>query len=109
MNFNDFIGQDAVKDTLKICLRAAQIENRAIPHTVLLGQSGCGKSTTAKLCAKELCSDYQYVNCASLRAVKDILPFISRITEKSVLFLDELHEISKFCEEILYSIIDQNS
>lgn len=104
--FNDIIGQSGVVDRLKI-ISAGCLENQTVmPHLLIDGPPGLGKTTIASAIANELGVNLYTVNGANIRSVKNILPYLMGIAPRSVLFIDEIHRIPKLVEEFLYPVME---
>lgn len=103
---NDLVGQSRVIECLQISILAARHESKALPHVLLYGPPGLGKTTIASIIANEMESDIQFANGGNCRQIKFILPYISKATENSVLFIDEIHRMSPVVEELLYPVME---
>lgn len=104
--FNDIIGQKNVVDRLKIIVSGCNKSNSVMPHVLIDGPPGLGKTTIASALANELDVNLYTVNAASIRSVKNILPYISGISPRSILFIDEIHRLPKIVEEFLYPVME---
>lgn len=104
--FSDLIGQEKLLESLKISVKSALYRKDALNHSLFSGPPGLGKTTLAMALANELGVDIQVANGANLRSVKSLIPYIMRIKEKSILFIDEIHRLTKLSEEFLYPIIE---
>jgi Holliday junction DNA helicase RuvB len=104
--FTEIIGQQQTLDHLKISVQSALSQNKTFPHLLLDGPPGLGKTTIAQALANELNTEIQIINGANLRSLKALLPFLTKITEKSLLFIDEIHRITSIVEEFLYPIME---
>lgn len=104
--FDDIIGQSQVLKCLKIVVKSSQINNTTTPHILLDGPPGLGKTTIATAMANELNTPIQVANGANLRSLKVLIPFLTRIKENSILFIDEIHRITKIVEEFLYPAME---
>jgi Holliday junction DNA helicase RuvB len=105
-SFNDIIGQPDVVNRLKISAAGCQKSNSVMPHVLIDGPPGLGKTTIAGAIANELGVNLYTTNAANLRSVKSVLPYLFRITERSVLFIDEIHRLPKLVEEFLYPVME---
>lgn len=105
-SLHNIVGQNKVKTNLTVTLTAANKENRIIPHILLNGPPGLGKTTFAQALANDSGRPIQLANAAAIRTIKDILPFLMKLTDKSILFIDEIHSISNKVEEFLYTALE---
>lgn len=104
--FDDVIGQKDVINRLKIMTHACLNTGSPMPHTLLDGPPGLGKTTIASAIATEMNVNLYTVNAASLRSVKNVLPYLMGIAPRSVLFIDEIHRLPKLVEEFLYPVME---
>lgn len=104
--FSDIIGQQDVVDRLKICATGCFISGGVMPHVLLDGPPGLGKTTIAGAIANEMNVNLHVVNAANLRSIKNLLPYLMGIAPRSVLFIDEIHRLPKIVEEFLYPIME---
>lgn len=102
----ELIGQEGLKKRVRISVEAAKKEQRPFPHLLLSGPPGLGKTTVARIIAKEMDVECREANGGNIRSVKDIIPFINHIKHGSVLFIDEIHRMPIKVEEFLYPVIE---
>jgi len=102
----EIIGQHKVVERVRIMLSAAKTRGDALGHLLLEGPPGLGKTTLAMVLPKELGSDFQITSGPTLKAPKDLLPYLTRATEKSVLFIDEIHRLPPAVEEFIYPAME---
>ncbi|MBX9656141.1 Holliday junction branch migration DNA helicase RuvB [bacterium] len=102
----DVIGQRAVIERLRISVDAAQKRNEPLQHLLLDGPPGLGKTTLASVIPKELGVDLVIASGPTLKAPKDALPYLTNLTERSVLFIDEIHRIPAQVEEFIYPAME---
>lgn len=104
--FEDVIGQQDVVSRLRIVVRGCLNSQGVMPHVLIDGPPGLGKTTIAGAIASELDTNLYTVNAANIRSVKNILPYLMGIEAKSVLFIDEIHRLPKIVEEFLYPVME---
>jgi len=104
--FSDIIGQSAVVNRLKIVVHGCSVSNGVMPHLLIDGPPGLGKTTVASAIANELNVNLYTLNAANIRSVKNILPYLMGIAPRSVLFIDEIHRLTKVVEEFLYPVME---
>lgn len=103
---DQIIGQRKVIERVGIILDAAKMRDEALGHLLLDGPPGLGKTTIAMLVPRELGSEIQITSGPVLKAPKDLIPYLTRASEKSVLFIDEIHRLSPAVEEYLYPAME---
>jgi len=104
--FDEIIGQKDVIDRLRISATGCKMSGGVLPHVLIDGPPGLGKTTIASAIANEMGVDLRTLNAANIRNVKSILPYIMGVTARSVLFIDEIHRLPKIVEEFLYPIME---
>jgi Holliday junction DNA helicase RuvB len=104
--FEDVIGQQDVISRLRIVVRGCLNSQGVMPHVLIDGPPGLGKTTIAGAIASELNTNLYTVNAANIRSIKNILPYLMGIEAKSVLFIDEIHRLPKIVEEFLYPVME---
>lgn len=104
--FSDIIGQSGVVSRLKICAKGCFVSGGVMPHVLLDGPPGLGKTTIAGAIANEMNVNLYTVNAANLRSIKNLLPYLIGIAPRSVLFIDEIHRLPKIVEEFLYPVME---
>ncbi len=104
-NLKDIIGQEQIKKNLGILIKSAQLRNDSLPHLLFNGPPGLGKTTLSLAIAEEV-GDIQIANGANLRTIKCLLPYLARITEYSIFFIDEIHRCRPIVEETLYPVME---
>lgn len=104
--FDDIIGQSEVLERLKVCVRGCVISEGVMPHILIDGPPGLGKTTIASAIASELNVNLYTANAANLRSIKNVLPYLMGIASRSVFFIDEIHRLPKLVEEFLYPIME---
>jgi Holliday junction DNA helicase RuvB len=104
--FSDVIGQSEVIERLKVTVAGCKSTDSAMPHVLIDGPPGLGKTTIAGAIANELGANLYTTNAANIRSVKTILPYLMNITRQSILFIDEIHRLPKLVEEFLYPVME---
>lgn len=104
--FSEIIGQSDVISRLSVCVNACLKSSSVMPHVLIDGPPGLGKTTLASAIASELNVNLYTTNAASIRSVKNIIPYLMGIAPRSVLFIDEIHRLPKIVEEFLYPVME---
>lgn len=102
----DMVGQREVYARVQIAVQAARKRGETLGHILFDGPPGLGKTTFAMCIPRELGVDFQIANGATMRAPKDIVPYLTNAQEGSVLFIDEIHRMQKTVEEFLYPAME---
>lgn len=102
----DMIGQREVFARIEIAVKAAKKRGETLGHILFDGPPGLGKTTFATCIPRELGVEMQIANGATMRAPKDIVPYLTNAQEGSVLFIDEIHRMQKTVEEFLYPAME---
>ena len=105
MEIKNFVGQKENIKTLKIYTKIAKKNNKTLQHILLYGPPGNGKTTLAKIIAKEMNEEIIIINANNIKTKNDLLAILGNINNK-ILFLDEIHRISKEIAEELYNILE---
>ncbi len=104
--FDDYLGQSVIKEKLNVYVKAAKLRDEHLDHVLIFGPPGLGKTTLARVIAKELGVDFKVTSAPVLERAGDLVAIISSLEPKAVLFIDEIHRLPKNVEEILYSAME---
>ncbi len=102
----EYIGQKQVKDNLSVFIKAAAGRNEALDHVLLFGPPGLGKTTLANIIANELNVNIRVTSGPAIERQGDLAAILTNLGDNDVLFIDEIHRLSKTVEEILYSAME---
>src|SRR3990167_569924 len=105
-SWDDFIGQDAVKNNLKILIAAAKQRNETIEHVLLYGPPGLGKTSLAHLIAREVNANIRITSGPAIERVGDLASILTNLLPGDILFIDEAHRMNKLIEEVLYPAME---
>lgn len=106
LDFDSYIGQEKIKNNLKIYIQAANERNEPIDHVLLYGPPGLGKTTLAGIIANAMGRSMKIVSGPAIEYPGEILAIIKQLPKGGVLFVDEIHRLSKPVEEALYSVME---
>lgn len=104
--FDEYVGQEKTKETLRIILGAARHRNEAPEHVLLHGPSGLGKTTLAYLVARELNTNLKITSGTALEKAGDVGSILSGLSDGDVLFIDEVHRLNRMVEEVIYPAME---
>ena len=105
-SIDEYVGQSEVKENLKIFIKAAKMRGETLDHTLLYGPPGLGKTTLANIIANELGTNIKTASGPAIEKTGDLAAVLSTLEQGDVLFIDEIHRIPRFVEEILYSAME---
>ena len=103
---NEYIGQTEVKENMKIFIEAAKMRGESLDHVLLYGPPGLGKTTMAYIIANELGVNIKTASGPSIEKSGDLAAILSSLEPGDVLFIDEIHRMPRFIEEILYPAME---
>jgi holliday junction DNA helicase RuvB len=103
---DDYIGQDRVRENLQVSIAAAKQRSEALDHVLLYGPPGLGKTTLAYVIANELGTAIRSTSGPVLEKPGDLAGILTNLTDREVLFIDEIHRMSPTIEEILYPALE---
>ncbi|MFH1219889.1 MAG: Holliday junction branch migration DNA helicase RuvB [Candidatus Eisenbacteria bacterium] len=104
--FDEFIGQDKLKENLKIFIEAAKMRGEALDHVLFYGPPGLGKTTLAVIIANELGVGLSATSGPVVERAGDLAGMLTNLAERSVLFIDEVHRLNHVVEEYLYPAME---
>ncbi|HUL01563.1 MAG TPA: Holliday junction branch migration DNA helicase RuvB [Nitrospirota bacterium] len=106
VRFEDFVGQDRIKDNLRVFIGAAKVRGEALDHVLFCGPPGLGKTTLAIIIAHELGVGIKTTSGPVLERAGDLAAILTNLQERDVLFIDEIHRLNRVVEEILYPAME---
>ncbi len=105
-DFDSYIGQTSLKETLKITLEAAKLRDKPLDHMLFYGPPGLGKTTIAGVIAAQMGVDIRITSAPALERPRDIIGILMSLKGGEILFIDEIHRLNKVTEEILYPAME---
>ncbi len=104
--FDEYIGQTALKETLKISIEASKKRQQPLDHLLFYGPPGLGKTTLATVISNELNTSIKITSAPALERPRDIIGILMSLKDGEILFIDEIHRLNKVAEEILYPAME---
>ncbi len=105
----DYIGQEKAKENLKIYIEAAKMRGESLDHVLLYGPPGLGKTTLSNIIANEMGVNIRVTSGPAIEKQGDLAALLTNLAEGDVLFIDEIHRLSRSVEEILYPAMEDNA
>lgn len=105
-HFDDYVGQNHIKDNLKILLKAAEERGQTPEHLLFYGPPGLGKTTLAHLIAKETSRQMKITSGPAIEKIGDLASILTNLAPGDILFIDEIHRLNKMVEEVLYPAME---
>lgn len=106
---SDYIGQEKVKENLRIYIEAAKNRGEALDHVLLYGPPGLGKTTLSGIIANEMGVNFRVTSGPAIEKPGDLAALLTNLNEGDVLFIDEIHRLSRSVEEVLYPAMEDNA
>ncbi len=106
---SEYIGQEKVKSIMKVCIEAAKKRNDSLDHVLLYGPPGLGKTTLSQIIANEMGVNIKITSGPAIEKPGDMASILSGLQEGDILFIDEIHRLTKQIEEVLYPAMEDFS
>ena len=105
-SLEEYIGQDRIKEKMSIFIQAAKMRGEALDHVLLYGPPGLGKTTLAHIIAQELNVNIRITSGPAIERPGDLAALLTNLSDKDVLFIDEIHRLNTSVEEVLYPAME---
>jgi Holliday junction DNA helicase RuvB len=102
----EYVGQDKIKEMLKIFIFSARKREESLDHVLFYGPPGLGKTTLAGIIAREMGANFQSLTAPSIDRIGDMVAILSNLEAGDILFIDEIHRLPRVIEEVLYSAME---
>ncbi|MEK6697735.1 MAG: Holliday junction branch migration DNA helicase RuvB [Nitrospirota bacterium] len=106
VRFEEFVGQDRLKENLRVFIRAAKERGEALDHVLFCGPPGLGKTTLANIISHELGVEIKSTSGPVLERAGDLAAILTNLEHRDVLFIDEIHRLNRVVEEVLYPAME---
>ena len=103
----DFVGQEKIKENLRIAIAAAQARKEPLDHILLYGPPGIGKTTLAYIIAAEMGANMKVTSGPAIERPGDLAAILTNLARENILFIDEIHRLSRIVEEVLYPAMEE--
>lgn len=103
---DEFVGQQAARENLKVFIEAAKSRGEALDHVLFVGPPGLGKTTLAQIMARELGVNFRSTSGPVIAKAGDLAALLTNLEDRDVLFIDEIHRLNPAVEEILYPAME---
>ncbi len=108
-SIDTYIGQEKVKETLKVYIKAAKMRNEPLDHVLLYGHPGLGKTTLSNIIANEMGVNIKTTSGPAIERAGDMAAILNSLNEGDILFIDEIHRLNRTIEEVLYPAMEDFS
>src|SRR3990167_8070650 len=105
-DLNEYIGQEKVKESLKVFIQAAKKRKESLEHVLIYGPPGLGKTTLANVIAHELNTNIRCTSGPAIERTGDLASILTNLSDNDILFIDEIHRLNRVIEEILYQAME---
>lgn len=105
-NIDDYVGQEKAKGNLKVFIEAAKMRGESLDHVLLYGPPGLGKTTLSNIIANEMGVSIRITSGPAIEKQGDLAALLTNLSENDILFVDEIHRLSRSVEEILYPAME---